>query len=99
MAVKLLVVDNLKLREGNWQNGLKLFRLFFCCSNLMSIVFYSFATSPFDQFEIITLIPFRLSSFIDLSLTNSAVFLLFALFVAHSLNNNVISNAKLIPTR
>lgn len=65
----------------------------------MSIVFYSFATSPFDQFEIITLIPFRLSSFIDLSLTNSAVFLLFALFVAHSLNNNVISNAKLIPTR
>lgn len=54
--------------------------------------------SPLEQFQIITIIPIRLGP-IDLSLTNSSVLALLALFVSTSLFFMVLNKAPLVPTR
>lgn len=55
--------------------------------------------SPFEQFEIIRLVPIRLGDTLDLSITNSTVYLVFALgiyTVAYKIN---IEGGHIVPTR
>ena len=54
-------------------------------------------TSIFEQFEIIRLIPLHPFGNLDLSFTNSSLFLLIALFIINSLINNNVKN--LVPGR
>lgn len=55
--------------------------------------------SPFEQFEIVRIIPLRLGDTLDLSITNSTVYLAFALgiyTIAYKIN---IEKGYLVPTR
>jgi hypothetical protein len=54
-------------------------------------------TSIFEQFEIIRFIPLHPFGNLDLSFTNSSLFLLIALFIINSLINNNVKN--LVPGR
>jgi hypothetical protein len=53
--------------------------------------------STFEQFEIFRLIPIHPFGNLDLSFTNSSLFLLIALFIIYSLINNNIKN--IVPGR
>jgi len=53
--------------------------------------------SLFEQFEIVRLIPFHPFGNLDLSFTNSSLFLVIALFIINSLINNNVKN--LVPGR
>ncbi len=55
--------------------------------------------SPFEQFEINRIIPFHLGSTFDLSITNSTIYMFFALFIYHVLYTINIKNATLVPGR
>lgn len=54
--------------------------------------------SPFEQFEINRLIPLDFG-IIDLSITNSTIYMLYALFIYQVLYKINIQNASLVPTR
>ena len=54
-------------------------------------------TSIFEQFEIIRLIPIHPFGNLDLSFTNSSLYLVIALFILNGLINNNIKN--LVPGR
>ena len=55
--------------------------------------------SPLEQFEIIVVYPFSLFSFIDISITNSTVYLFFSFFFSFLFLNFSSKNVKLIPNR
>ncbi len=55
--------------------------------------------SPFEQFEIIRIVPLKLGSTLDLSITNSTIYLAFALgiyTIAYKIN---IEKGLIVPTR
>jgi len=54
-------------------------------------------TSIFEQFEIFRIIPIHPFGNLDLSITNSTLFLIIALFIINNLINNNIKN--LVPGR
>jgi len=55
--------------------------------------------SPFEQFEIIRIIPLRLGDTLDLSITNSTVYLALALGIYTVAYNINIERGLLVPTR
>ena len=57
------------------------------------------AGSPFEQFEIIGIIPLKLGSTLDLTITNSTVYLAIALGVYTIAYNLNIERGLLVPTR
>jgi len=57
------------------------------------------AGSPFEQFEIIRIIPLKLGSTLDLTITNSTVYLGIALGVYTIAYNINIERGLLVPTR
>ncbi len=54
--------------------------------------------SPFEQFEIIRIIPLKLGSF-DISVTNSTLYIIFALLIYNIAYKINIDNGMLVPTR
>jgi len=54
--------------------------------------------SPLEQFQIINLIPFKLPFGIDLSLTNSALVEIFAIFIFILLLKLTVDRGLLVPT-
>ena len=57
------------------------------------------SSSPFEQFEIIRIIPLRLGETLDLSITNSTVYLALALTIYTLAYNINIEQGLLVPTR
>jgi len=55
--------------------------------------------SPFEQFEIIRIIPLQLGSTLDLSITNSTVYLALALGIYTAAYQINIEKGLLVPTR
>jgi len=55
--------------------------------------------STFDQFEIIRIIPFHPFGNLDLSFTNSALYLIIAIFIINGLFNANIKNGYIVPGR
>jgi hypothetical protein len=56
-------------------------------------------TSPFEQFEINRIIPLQLGETLDLSITNSTIYMLYALFIYHVLYKINIERGTLVPGR
>jgi len=54
--------------------------------------------SPFEQFEIITIIPIELGA-IDISITNSTIYMLYALGIYLVLYKMNIEKGRLVPGR
>jgi len=55
--------------------------------------------SPFEQFEIHRIIPIQLGDTLDLSITNSTIYMLYALIIYHVLYKLNIERATLVPGR
>lgn len=56
-------------------------------------------TSPFEQFEINRIIPLQLGDTLDLSITNSTIYMLYALLIYHVLYKINIERGTLVPGR
>lgn len=60
---------------------------------------FNMISSPFDQFEIARIVPLQIGSVLDLSITNSTVYMAIAVgvyFILYELN---IANGTIVPGR
>lgn len=55
--------------------------------------------SPFEQFEIHRIVPIQFGETLDFSITNSTVYMLYAIAIYVVLYKINIENGKLVPTR
>jgi len=55
--------------------------------------------SPFECFEVNTYIPIRLGEALDLSITNSAIYMIYALVIYEILIKTNIENGTIVPGR